>query len=515
MTRKPNIVLFISDEQRADTMPGVSPIDVYAPHAAWLARQGAVFRNAFCTAPICSPARGSILTGLYPHTTGMVCNYDMDPKTFAPICPPMPNDARVIADYLKPDGYTCAYVGKWHLPTGDDRRGFTDFVRRVGHHDIESEASDDALRFTAKTGIGEGIGLEFASYLNRPGTEAARRDGATKLPLAFHNSAFMAEEAVAFIRAQAGSDKPFLLVYSCVEPHPMGLIYNTAPCPFDRMYNPKDMPLPETRRDPAGPELMRRRAVPSLKSAEKFSDDQLRELMAGYYATVSYVDHLLGVALGALLATDQLDDTLVIFTSDHGEMMADHCLLKKGPVMYESLINVPLIVKPPAGAPKGLEVASLVSHVDLLPTILNYCGAQVPGHLPGKDLHGLLNGQEAELREGVAVEYHSRRWGHSMCPVRAWRTREWKYVETLAGPEEFYNLKADPLEARNLIADPAYDGIKTRLRGALYKWLAESGDAWPSVIEPERLEGTVMTASDEPSPLLVRAEPMGEMAMSR
>src|SRR5438477_8907592 len=132
--RPPIVLLVISDQQRADTMPGVCGVPgVQTPHLDWLAQRGALFRNAYCTAPLCTPARVSLLSGLYPHTTGMVANHQPRPITEEMRLSPQ---VKLLADYLQPLGYACAYTGKWHLGTGGDRRGFTDLVTRSSDFDV-------------------------------------------------------------------------------------------------------------------------------------------------------------------------------------------------------------------------------------------------------------------------------------------------------------------------------------------------------------------------------------------
>ena len=171
------------------------------------------------------------------------------------------------------------------------------------------------------------------------------------MPLAFHPSLLNARAAARFIHRMAADERPFCLVYSCHEPHPEFV----SPRPFDRMYEPADMPLPETRHDNVGPRLLRNRADRQLKPAPDgpSGDDDLRAMWAGYYGAVSYVDHLVGIILAALVESDQFDDTLFIFTSDHGEMLGSHGLLFKGAVLYEELVNIPLLIRPPGGLAAG------------------------------------------------------------------------------------------------------------------------------------------------------------------
>ena len=141
----------------------------------------------------------------------------------------------------------------------------------------------------------------------RRGSTAGRRSDPSLLPLAYHPSMLDARAAARFIHGMAMDERPFCLVYSCHEPHPSFV----SPRPFDRMYDPADMPLPETRHDNVGPRLLRNRADWQLRPSDPFDDDDLRAMWAGYYGAVSYVDHLVGVILAALIETDQFDDTLI------------------------------------------------------------------------------------------------------------------------------------------------------------------------------------------------------------
>ena len=492
--KRPNVVLIISDQHRADTMPGVRAAQmVRTPHLDWLAERGTSFRRAFCTDPVCGPARASLFTGLYPHATGMVANNQDRPVTREMH---LAEGVRVLADYLKPLGYACAYTGKWHLGTWGDRRGFTDFATRAGDQDVDSPEQNDILRFCEGVGIpleGKHVGLEYD-----PGEfDRHTRTGASLLPLAWHPSMLDAQAAAHWVRTRVGSEDPFCLVYSCHEPHPSFV----SPRPFDRMYDDAGdqpgrgpvpgsravMPLPETRRDPAGLRLVDARQDRKLLGTPAYTDDELRRIWAAYYGAVSYVDHLVGTILAALVETDQLDDTLFIFTADHGEMLGSHSLLTKGAVLYDELVNIPFLVKPPGTAKVGHETRRLVSHVDLLPTILRWCGATVPDGLHGVDIRALVEGADEPVREGLALAYHSGNWGERPIPLRGWRTEDWKYVESQDGTDELYDLRADPLEMHNLIADSTATSSRDVMKDALRRWIQQSGDPWPDVPAPPQL----------------------------
>ncbi|MAG35160.1 MAG: hypothetical protein CL878_02780 [Dehalococcoidia bacterium] len=478
--RSPNVVLVISDEQRADTMPGVRAADVSTPHLEWLAAQGTLFRNAFCPTPICSPARASLLSGLYPHNTGMVANHQERPISDEIHLSP---DVQLLADYLQPLGYACAYTGKWHLGTGGDRRGFSDFASRASVYDVDGPEQNDILRFSQQVGVT--IGQKLGGHDADPATFDRRINvGTSLLPLAHHPSVIHARAASRFVQQMAETEQPFCLVYSCHEPHPSFV----SPRPFDRMYDPADMPLPETRHDNVGPHLLRHRASGGLKSTVDMplDDDDLRAIWAAYYGAVSYVDHLVGIILATLIETEQWDDTLFIFSSDHGDMMGSHGLLYKGAVLYEELVNIPLLIRAPGGLPAAHQTQRLATHVDLVPTILGWCGASVPGELQGADLRALATGGDEPVHDGIALEYHSNNWRERPAPLRGWRTEEWKYVETIGGDDELYDLRADPLERDNLLDDPAAGDARRQMQAALATWREQTGDPWPEVPVPDR-----------------------------
>ena len=478
MSRRPNVVICISDQQRADTMPGDRRLPVRTPHLDWLAERGTLFRRAFCSTPMCSPARSTILTGLYPHATGMVANHqEREISREISLSP----QVRVLADYLKEAGYACAYTGKWHLGTGGDRRGFTDFVTRAGIHDVDDAAQNDMLRFAGAVGV-ELDGKLKGSDVDRSSYDARTQTGPSLLPLAFHRSARDAAQAGQFIRQRRDADEPFALVYSCHEPHPPF----ACPAPFAEMYDPAAMPLPENRGDHSAYGLMGRRNARQLRPPRGFDEGDLRRMWAYYAGAISYVDHCLGLLLEALVDTDQFDDTLFIFTSDHGEMLGSHGMLLKGNALFEELMRIPLLIRSPGGGSGGQVNDCLVSHADLVPTVLSGCGIDAPIGLHGVDISALVDGGLEPVRDGLAFQFHSSNWGERPTPLRGWRTERWKYVESPDGGEELYDLQADPAERRNRIDDGEVGESRAAMSESLRTWTEGAGDSWPSVPMPER-----------------------------
>jgi len=279
----------------------------------------------------------------------------------------------------------------------------------------------------------------------------------------------------------AGGDKPFCFVYSCHEPHPAFVV----PEPFFSLHKPEDIVLPDNFKDPSGDSWARRGGW-QLKLTSEFSEEDLRRMWAAYLGAVSFVDHLTGRIMAALRQCDVWNDTIVIFTSDHGEMLGSHDLLFKGSSLCEELLKVPFIIKAPQIKESGRFCDSLISQVDIVPTLLDLCGIETQSAFEGQSFAHNLSGGDGRDRLGVPAEFHSSNWTDPIVPLRMWRTQDWKYIEAAAGDNELYDLQADPGECNNLYNNPEYGEQVKIMREALHKWLAESGDKFPDVIMPEK-----------------------------
>ncbi len=479
MTSRPNVLLIVTDEQRYDTLGCTGRERISTPNIDGLAANGMLFENAFCTTPICTPARTSIFSGLYPHTHGMIANHQMRPGCDQML---MRKDLKLIADYLKPAGYFCGYTGKWHMGSGYDRRGFSAFKAAHFNFDVDQPEENEIIQHAKKIGVEVtgrhqgGIDPNWDKY------DETIFFGPSRFGLADHPASLMCDRAVEFIHDASSLDQPFMLVWSTHEPHPPWV----CPEPFISMYNSDEMILPETLRDTYTATHLKDRLLEGhLQSVEQWNDDQLRQMWAGYLGEVSFVDFLTGRLMAALHQKDLFDNTLIIFTSDHGELLGSHGFIYKSALMFEELIHIPLIIVPPGGDKKSARSPELVSHVDLMPTILNYCGVEPPEELHGVSITPLIEGDTQPVREGLAGEYHSCSWAEDpVTPLRMWRTRNYKYIESQNGINEFYNLVEDPHEKNNLIDDPHYEEQINEMRSALSDWLKKTGDTWPDVPEP-------------------------------
>ena len=476
---RPNVLLIITDQQRYDTLGCTGQDRVATPNIDRLAENGMLFDQAFCTTPICTPSRASLLSGLYPHTHGSVANHQERPGADQMR---FNEEIKVIADYLQPEGYKCGYAGKWHLGTGYDRRGFSDFRAAQYSFDVDRPEENEVVQHARKLGV-EISDPHQGGYEPVRATFDPRTDsGASLLGLADHPSSLMCDRAVEFIHEASSEGEPFMLGWSCQEPHPPFV----CPEPFFSMYDPADMVLPKSRRDGQTVEYLKARMKEGVLSAiEDLTDDELRVMWARYLGGVSFVDYLVGRLVTALHRENIHDNTLIIFASDHGEMLGSHGMKRKGCVMFEELVHVPLIMVPPGVERKQGRCAELVSLVDLLPTILEYCRVAIPDGLHGVPISSLVEGGTEAVRQGVAGEYHSANWAeHELYPLRMWRTKEFKLIESQIGDSELYDLRADPEERTNLIDDPEKREKLAGMRVALTEWLEATGDTWPDVIQP-------------------------------
>lgn len=468
--KPPDILIIISDQQRYDTIPGSCTNAIRTPNLKKLAKHSVTYTNAFCATPICTPSRTSIFSGLYPHAHGLPANHQSRPG---------PDDLRLdqnillLPDYLKQFGYNCAYSGKWHLATGSDRRGFTDIHGKTGNHDVDKDDDNDFLQYARKIGIE----LKKKKDGNQPDPQyydSFRETGASLFALQDHPSTFCCNKAVDFISESANKNDPFCLVYSCHEPHPPFI----SPTPFHNMYDPDDIILPPNFTLEPDKTWLTRPGT-RLRGISEYNEKDLKTMWAAYLGAVSFVDHLTGKLLSAVSAHNIYEDSLIIFMSDHGEMLGSHGFFHKGAALCDELVKIPLIIKYPSNENQNSINQDLISNVDILPTIIDLCTGKAISSLQGNSYYKKINANKA-----VMAQYHSSNWTDPVCPLRMWRTHEWKYIESAFGDNELYHLENDPYEKINLYDDLKYSDILRKLRDELYSFMKANGDDFPLVVMP-------------------------------
>ena len=492
MTR-PNILLITSDQQRGDCY-GFEGRRVKTPHLDQLAADGTRFSACITPNVVCQPSRASILTGQLPLTHGVHDNgIDLDPAV----------GGKGFAGALSAAGYDTRFIGKAHFATYHtfEPTGTPECLRSSANYDADWSGPYMGFETVELMLVGHNWflpeeppgGQHYERWYHADGRGADRNqlyraalppvsDAAqtfhSALPPAWHNSTWVGDRTIAYLHDAAEADRPFCIWASFPDPHhPFD-----APDPWSRMHHPDDVDLPPHRsRDLDRRPWWHRAALENdPKGAGDFaevrrsysrippqSDAQLRDLIANYYGQISLIDHNVGRILIALAETGLDADTLVIFTSDHGDWLGDHGLILKGPMHYEGLLRIGLIVRGPSIS-AGAVVGEPVSTLDLGATFYDYAGAdaQLPQH--GRSLRPLLQGA-AETRDYALNEWEllPSRAGVQLS-LRTVRTKGHKLtIDRRSDEGELYDLVNDPFELENRYHDPAYAALRRELTAML------------------------------------------------
>lgn len=444
--RPPSLLLLITDQQRADTVVPGGPC--LTPHLQSVAAQGARFTRCYSPNPICSPTRASLFTGHLPHSHGVTDVTHAVPPPLAQLRDDMPFWSRELSSA----GYATAYFGKWHVERSDE-------LERFGFQEYEVELK--------LVGVQEHPGTFSPSLvLKDEGYRDLLVAGVTDEPASASREHALFERGTDFLRrAAADPDRPWALVVSTEAPHDPFV----APREVFERYDPALLEPPASFRDPMTdkPAVYRR----IRRTWGDLSEDDLAFATACYYARCSMVDDEVGRVMRVLEETGQAEDTLVVFTSDHGDYLGAHGLMFKGVAAFEEAYRVPLIVRGP-GIEAGLVVDEAVSLLDLPRTLVRLLlGKEFP--CQGGDLSGRLRG-EAPAGSGEAfAEFHGQRLGYTQRVV--WHG-DWKYVFNGFDEDELYDLAADPHELRNLAADPRHAGTLRDMARRLWRRLRETDD---------------------------------------
>ncbi|HUT92024.1 MAG TPA: sulfatase-like hydrolase/transferase [Thermoguttaceae bacterium] len=447
---RPNVLWICTDQQRFDTIRALGNGRINTPNLDRLVEGGVTLTRAFSQSPVCTPSRAAFLTGRYPRTTGCRQNGQA-----------IPARERLITRMLADVGYACGLSGKLHLSSCAGGRveqriddGYAEF--HWSHHPQPDWPENAYTQWLASRG------RSWDELYTGPATPYVKHG----VPAEYHQTTWCAERAVEFIRRNR--DRPWLFSFNCFDPHhPFD-----PPAEYLERYRPEDMPLPKFRpgeldNKPDYQKLDHEWAhnEPGYFHVGGMTDDDRRQVTAAYYAMVELIDAQVGRMLAALEETGQLATTIVLFMSDHGEMLGDHGIYLKGPHFYDEAVRVPLVLSWPGRFRAGLRADALVELVDLAPTLLEAAGLDVPAAMQGRSLLPLLTGEAdpSVHRDAVYSEYYNA-WTHKHSYGTMLRTRHEKIVVYHGVDQgELYDLDEDPDEFDNLWDRPDRAAMKMRL----------------------------------------------------
>ena len=457
---RPNILWICTDQQRYDTIGALGNEHINTPNIDRLVGEGTAFTHAFCQSPICTPSRASFLTGMYPSSVHGCTNGNAYWAGAAPLV------TKLLADAAS---YDCGLAGKLHLagahgriePRGDD--GY-----RVFHwsHDSRDQWPE---------------GHAYADWVRTQGRPLAElREDPAQIPPALHQTTWCANQAIEFISEERTT--PWLMSVNMFDPHAP---FDPPQAYLDR-YDPATLPDPLwSEKDPQA-----HAKLGPVDGAASIGLAKAKEVMAAYYAMIELIDDNVGRVIRALEESGQREKTLVIFTSDHGELLGDHQLVGKGCRFYECLVRVPLICSWPSRIPEGRVCDALVELIDLAPTLLELAGVAAPDRMQGRSLWPLLTGQTQTHRAYVRSEYYralnpdapgrEHLQGTYGTMIRDQCYKLVCYHDRAQG--ELFDLAEDPGEFDNRWDDPSYSAVRFALLKQNFDALAQAVDIGPKQV---------------------------------
>jgi len=466
--RQPNILIFMTDHQRGDTVLPEHP--ARTPNVEALAAAGVTFTNTFCPAPHCCPARATFHSGLFPSRHGVwnnVCNdqaLSRGPKA----------GVKLFSEDLAEAGYRLAWSGKWHVSVEESPadRGWEERFVSAAAGTVHSPTWEGYRKIAARpepTQRGEG-------EIFRPGYGTYRLYGCSDEQGNAHDERAVAE-ALEALPELARGDQPWAMFVGTVAPHDPYVV----PGRFLDLYDLDDVPLPAAYDDALADKPRVYRRMREMRFAQ-LSEREVREGVRHFWAYCSYLDELFGKVLAALEATGQAENTLVLYCSDHGDYCGEHGLFCKGIPCFRGAYHVPAVVRWPAGIVRpGRRVEALVSLADFAPTFIELAGRKAQRRLSGSSLVPFLQDRPpGRWRDEIHTQCNGVELYYTQ---RSVMTDRYKYVFNGFDADELYDLRADPHETKNLADDPRYEPLKRDLVRRMWRFaLAENDSAINSYI---------------------------------
>lgn len=456
MDKRPNLVFITSDQQNCNTLGCYRGKNADTPNLDAFAADALTLDGAYVTCPLCVPSRGSMMLGRYPHVSGVMLNDDG--REIAEH-----RQIRGLSDVLFDNGYNCAYFGKWHL--GHDEQVQHSFY--AGWQTFLRESYEDWLVETGRFTFPEPLAMHRRAYV----------------PFALAHDTYVADRSIQFLQEHCGDEQPFALWCAMRAPH------DPYVGPMTDEYRAEDMALPDNCRDSLEqkPHCQKenwsqryKRQAEGVWSAEDF-----KSVIARYQGLSRLVDINAGRVLDAIDRLGLRDNTIVVFHSDHGDMMGGHGMLCKGPYMYEETNRVPFIIRYPGHLPQGRRMKGLFSLLDIAPTVLELAG--VAHTEPFDGISGAEAMRQAADHNRDAVFAEIFEIIDQRAVIFSVRTEQWKYNFHCGDMDELYNMRNDPLELNNLAEDPSCTEVVAQMQAKLADWLQQTGaEDWSRFLKMSR-----------------------------
>ena len=473
MSKRPNVVVLMSDQQRLDTVGCYGLNDICkTPNIDALAERGVRFDAAFTPTAICSPARASFYTGLYPHKHGVTGNG---------LC--INEGVQGVNHYLDEVGYRCGYAGKWHVDeeTGPSGYGFTgqDFMGYA----FPGSGLLPGLQFGAKP---HGHN-PYADYLKERGFDPppnvtnryvgtnpsnqaqemfALHDGPVESCIEY----FVAEEANRVLDEIATDDEPFFLWANFWGPHSPSLV----PEPYYSMYDPKDIREHPSYKETFEGKPYRQQLIEKLWGLGDYGWEGFQEIGARYFGHCTLLDDMVGRVVAHLEKLGVLDNTIIVYTADHGDCMGAHKLIEKGEFMYDEIYRIPLVIAHPDCQAPGTACDEFVYLQEVMLSALDAAGREVPAHLDGQSFLPAIEGRAYQNgREEVYCVFDRH---FTVANQRMVRTRDHQFTFNSGDPGELYDLQKDPCQLDNRYCDPAYEDVRQDLISRMDRYMQELDD---------------------------------------
>ncbi len=464
MSKRPNVVVLMSDQQRLDTVGCYGLNDICkTPNIDALAERGVRFDAAFTPTAICSPARASFYTGLYPHKHGVTGNG---------LC--INEGVQGVNHYLDEVGYRCGYAGKWHVDeeTGPSGYGFTgqDFMGYA----FPGSGLLPGLQFGAKP---HGHN-PYADYLKERGFDpppnvtnryvGTNPSNQAQEMFALHDGPV--ESCIEYFVAEEANRVLDELWANFWGPHSPSLV----PEPYYSMYDPKDIREHPSYKETFEGKPYRQQLIEKLWGLGDYGWEGFQEIGARYFGHCTLLDDMVGRVVAHLEKLGVLDNTIIVYTADHGDCMGAHKLIEKGEFMYDEIYRIPLVIAHPDCQAPGTACDEFVYLQEVMLSALDAAGREVPAHLDGQSFLPAIEGRAYQNgREEVYCVFDRH---FTVANQRMVRTRDHQFTFNSGDPGELYDLQKDPYQLDNRYGDPAYEKVRQDLISRMDRYMQELDD---------------------------------------